>query len=281
MLKLPAKRFCSFPSSQQLDLKSSSERPLACWGGSTANKLRVQGCGSYCTGMWGVEKREFKETRKVSKVFQLKMSHSASSLCILTLDMQLQLSISGGQILFFLCFFLPKQETCNKDGRHLRDFVQLGGLGWGIGRLCGGLELEVGGTPKPRPPHQAPAEVPQRSSANSSPHRPICHQQQACLWRIQGKRLFALPALLKCGNVHSRAGAKVHRSNAHLRMHFAENTTCQLLHTDIKPAAHLQLTLKQVSQHCLLVKWISLWVRHKKWCTQKGRETFIVNFPCF
>ena len=32
MLKLAAKRFPSFPSSQQLNLKSSSLRPSACWG---------------------------------------------------------------------------------------------------------------------------------------------------------------------------------------------------------------------------------------------------------
>ena len=115
------------------------------------------------------------------------MSHSASSLCILTLDMQLQLSISGGQILFFLCFLLPKQETCNKDGRHLRDFVQLGGLGWGIGRLCGGVGArgwrhpQTPATP-PSPCRGAPALISKfiTSSANlsSTAGLPLTHSRQ-------------------------------------------------------------------------------------------------------
>lgn len=58
----------------------------------------------------GDEKREFKEIRKVSKVCQLKISHSASSL-ILKLDIQLQRSVrlSTSQIFSFLCFLLPNQ----------------------------------------------------------------------------------------------------------------------------------------------------------------------------
>ena len=118
----------------------------------------------------GDEKREFKEIRKVSKVCPLKISHSASSL-ILKLDIQLQ-RLSGCRPPKFFPFFVSSSPTrsCNNDGRHLRDFVQLGGLGvgdWEAVWWCGGgLELEVGGTP-PNPGH----------ATKRLPRCPKAHQQ--------------------------------------------------------------------------------------------------------
>lgn len=143
----------------------------------------------------GVEKREFKEIRKVSKVCQLKISHSASSL-ILKLDMQVQLSVrlSTSQNFSLLCFLLLNQRPPNQDGRHLRDFVQLGGLGvgdWEAVWWCGG-----GWSSRLEAPPQTLATPPSAcrgarrliskfitSSANLSPTAglPLTHSRQAAV----------------------------------------------------------------------------------------------------
>ena len=142
----------------------------------------------------GVEKREFKEIRKVSKVCQLKISHSASSL-ILKLDIQLQ-RLSGCRPPKFFPFFVSSSPTrsCNNDGRHLRDFVQLGGLGvgdWEAVWWCGG-----GWSSRLEAPPQTLATPPSAcrgarrliskfitSSANLSPTAglPLTHSRQAAV----------------------------------------------------------------------------------------------------
>lgn len=173
----------------------------------------------------------------MSKVFKLKISHSASSL-ILKLDMQVQLSVrlSTSQNFSLLCFLLLNQRPPNQDGRHLRDFVQLGGLGvgdWEAVWWCGGLELEVGGTPQTLATPPSACRGARRliskfitSSANlsSTAGLPLTHSRQ--------------PVVCAAGSFEVRQCARRCKS-AHLtvrhQMHFAENTFQLLPYTDIKP----------------------------------------------
>ena len=101
------------------------------------------------------------------------------------------------QTFFSLCFLRQSWSPTIRMGVTWGTLFNWGVSGWGIGRLCGGVggwSSRLEAPPKPRPRHQAPTEVPEGSSANSSPHQPICHHQQACLWRIQGK-WFAAPTI--------------------------------------------------------------------------------------
>ena len=145
------------------------------------------------------------------------------------------------QTFFLLCFLRQSWSPTIRMGVTWGTLFNWGVSGWGIGRLCGGVggwSSRLEAPPKPRPRHQAPTEVPEGSSANSSPHQPICHHQQACLWRIQGK-WFAAPIITT--NVCGKSG---HPTDAH-QMHFPENTF-QLLHTDNKPKpSHFQLTFNK------------------------------------
>ena len=170
MLKLPAKRFCSFPSSQQLDLKSSSERPLACWGGSTANKLQVQGCGSYCTGMWGVEKGNSKKLERCQKFSNLK----CLTLQVRSASWRLICNFSSlYQVVKFCSSFVsssPSKRLATRMGVTWGTLFNWGVSGGGLGGCVGGWSSRLAAPPNPGHPTK---RLPRCPSAHQQIHHLI------------------------------------------------------------------------------------------------------------